>query len=274
MPVATHRPLQPGTRIFADQRYMLRTLTLRDDCLIAVLKGRKRLQAAERQLSAGPAEGLAIARGTQWDVINAPDGHPCYEALVLAFDDAVVTEFDRAQGSDVAPIDDAATLAIDAELLDAMRRTLPPARGAALSPRVLHHRIVEVLLLLAERGHRFAPRQALGWPERVRHLVARRPHADWTVAALAATFHASESTLRRRLESSGTTLAALAREVRLETALGLRQTTGLPVGEVAQRCGWQPHSRFTAAFQQRWGAAPSAVRAQMKECAQDMAETG
>jgi AraC-like DNA-binding protein len=91
--------------------------------------------------------------------------------------------------------------------------------------------------------------------------VAQRPDADWTVAALAAHFHVSESTLRRRLGVSGVSLAALVREVRLETALGLLQTTALPVGAVAQHCGWASHSRFTAAFQERWGVAPSVVRA-------------
>jgi transcriptional regulator GlxA family with amidase domain len=52
------------------------------------------------------------------------------------------------------------------------------------------------------------------------------------------------------------------------------QTSDLSVGEVAQHCGWESHSRFTAAFQQRWGVAPSVVRARMKESAQDLTDKG
>jgi AraC-like DNA-binding protein len=113
----------------------------------------------------------------------------------------------------------------------------------------------------------------LGWPDKVRRLVAQRLHGDWDVATLADIFHLSESTLRRRLESSGTTLAALVREVRLEAALSMLQTTKLPVGEVARRCGWDSHSRFTAMFQQRWRVVPSVVRARMKETGQTLKET-
>ena len=71
----------------------------------------------------------------------------------------------------------------------------------------------------------------------------------------------SPSTLQRRLAESGATLAAMVREVRLEIALGLLQTTELPIGEIALRCGWQSHSRFSANFQERWGVAPSVVKA-------------
>jgi len=272
-----HRSMEPqhGARIIAAQRYRIRTLTVRSDLLVAVLDGRKTLQTADRMLSAGQREGVLIAQGTQWDVINAPEGAHRYEALALAFGDAIVEEFNATSAPDTgARIKAALTVSVDDELLEAMQRTLPPASGKRVSASLLHHRIMEVLILLAERGWRFEPGQALSWPDKVRRLVAQRPHGDWSVATLAGAFHVSESTLRRRLESSDTTLAALVREVRLETALSLLQTTECSVGEVARRCGWDSHSRFTAMFQQRWGVAPSVVRTRMKESGQVLAETG
>ncbi|WP_420851626.1 helix-turn-helix transcriptional regulator [Propionivibrio soli] len=102
----------------------------------------------------------------------------------------------------------------------------------------------------------------------------QRPHAEWNANTLASAFNVSESTLRRRVEGCGNTLARLVREVRLETALSLLQTTELPVGEVAQRCGWDSHSRFSAAFQERWSVAPIVVRARLKESAQALTENG
>jgi transcriptional regulator GlxA family with amidase domain len=133
---------------------------------------------------------------------------------------------------------------------------------------------MEVLLLPGQRGCRFVAPDEISWTDRIRRLVAQRPHADWDVPTLATAFNLSESTLRRRLEGSGITLAALVREVRLETALGMLQTTRLPIGDVALHCGWQSHSRFTVAFQERWGVAPSVVRARLKEDAQSLKEVG
>lgn len=42
--------------------------------------------------------------------------------------------------------------------------------------------------------------------------------------------------------------------------MGLLQTTGLQVSEIAGRCGYESHSRFSAAFRERFGFAPSHLR--------------
>lgn len=266
--------LQHGARVSAAQRYRINTLSVRDDLFVAVLRGRKSLHIPRETLSARQHEGIVIARGTQWDVTNDPDGTRQYEALALSFGDTIVREFHALSASELGTVKAAEVVKVDDELLAAMQRTLAPVLAKQMSRQLLHHRIMEVLILLAERGLRFAPPQALSWADRVRRLVAQRPHGDWNVATLAETFHLSESTLRRRLEASGTTLAALVREVRLETALTMLQTTEWTIGDIARRCGWDSHSRFTAAFQQRWGVAPSLIRERMKESGQVLTETG
>lgn len=271
-----------GARILAAERYRVKTLTVRADAIIAVVKGAKALHAADRTLEAEPRHAVLFARGAQWDIVNDPRGRDCYEALVLAFADEHLHEVStRHDLSAVPAVASAEVIVMDDELQDALLRTLPPRAPSAFADALARHRVLEVLLLLAARGHRFAPQADIAWPERVRRLVAQRPHADWRVEHLAQEFHLSESTLRRRLEQSGTTLAALVREVRLEIALGLLQTTTLPVGEVAQRCGWESHSRFSAAFLERWGVSPSVVRARapgdavpVERHAQEMTETG
>ncbi|MDT4865887.1 HTH-type transcriptional activator RhaR [compost metagenome] len=203
---------------------------------------------------------MLIARGSQWDVVNDPRGQGRYEALVLAFDDDMVRDVEAlVHAKESAALVGARVVAVDSELDGVVRRCLP-APSAKLSGALMRHRVKEVLLLLAERGHWLVSTLGLDWGERVRRLVSQRPDADWNVAALADAFHLSESTLRRRLQSEDLSLAALVREVRLETALGLLQTSALSVGEVAQRCGWASHSRFSAAFRARWGVPPSIVR--------------
>lgn len=262
-----------GARIFAAQRYRLSTLTVPCDLIVAVTAGRKELHTHSRSITAQQGQAVLIARGTQWDVVNDPHGQQQYEALILAFDDVLMREFSERKQTRVMPaVASAQAIALDEALIEALQRTLPGQRKA--SAAVMHHRSLEVLLLLEEKGHCFAPPQELSWTERIQRLIGQRLDADWNVRTIAQAFHMSESTLRRRLADSGSTLAALVRDVRLQTALGMLQTSELSVGEVAQRCGWESHSRFTAAFQQRWGVAPSVVRARMKERAQDLADKG
>lgn len=264
-----------GARVVAAQRYRIRTLTIHHSLFVAVLSGRKCLHADGSMLAARPREGMLVAQGTQWDVVNDPDGQHQYEALALAFDDTILDDFGTLSIAGVAsPVMSAHVARVDDELVDAMRRTLPPTTHTPVTDALLRHRLMEVLILLAGRGWRFTAGSTLSWPDRVRRLVSQRPDGEWSVASVADLFHVSESTLRRRLESSSTTLAALIREVRLETALGMLQTKDLPVSEVARRCGWDSHSRFTAAFHQRWGVPPSVVRMRLKESKQSLTESG
>lgn len=264
-----------SARVVATRAYTLKTLSVRADLFVAVCHGRKQLDMPGAALQAGPMQGIALARGTQWDVTNDPHGDREYQAIALAFPDDLLRELDAVDGSASIPVMRAArVLPVDEELWGAVERTLPPASNRPMSGVLLRHRIVEVLLLLAQRGVRFAAQSEVSWADRIRLLVAQRPHADWDVPTLAAAFHVSESTLRRRLDGRGPTLASLVRDVRLELALNLLQTTRLSIGEVAQRCGWQSHSRFSAAFQDRWGVSPSVVRAKLKDDAQALTESG
>lgn len=117
-----------------------------------------------------------------------------------------------------------------------------------------------MLLLLAEAGIVFAPPGELGWAERVRRLVGPSPQADWTLDRIASAFGASPSTLQRRLAQEGETVSQCLRDVRLETGLMLLQSSGLQVSEIASRCGYASHSRFSAAFRERFGFPPSQLR--------------
>lgn len=264
--------MSPGARVFAAQRYRLSTLTVPSDLLVAVVAGRKVLHASGQTITVQQKQGVMIARGTQWDVVNDPQGQRQYEAWVLTFDDDLVREFQQQIGDRVRVVNSAEVVALDDDVYEALQRTLPA--GRPVSPALLRHRSLEVMLLLAEKGWHFAPTQGLSWAERIQHIVSQRPAADWTVASVAKAFHMSESSLRRRLQDSQQTLAALVRDARLQVALCMLQTSELGVGEVAQCCGWASHSRFTVAFQQRWGVAPSVVRARMKESAQDLTDQG
>lgn len=252
-----------GCRIAVVTAFRVATLTIREDLLVSVRRGRKTLVADEESLVCPAGQGLLVARGTQWDVINDPAGHARYEALVLSFGEAIVREHHALHAASLnsQAIADARCVPMDDEVHEAMVRASSFLRAKAVSTVVRRHRMLEVLLLLAERGHHFTPIEDLSWEARVRRQVAQRPAAAWSVEALAESFHCSVSTLRRRLDAEGVVpLATLVREVRLELALHWLQTTRQPIGGIAQRCGWASHSRFSAAFQERWGFSPSALR--------------
>ncbi|KQV94969.1 AraC family transcriptional regulator [Rhizobacter sp. Root1221] len=247
-----------SAQVVATVRHRLKTVVVRDDMIGWVQAGTKTLQFPGGTRTWHRGELFLLQRGTQWDVENdpAPDGH--YRALVLAPGRDLL----RAIPADAArPVAGCASLPADTDLADTLQRAaraLDP--GAAVSPAVRQHRLQEVLMLLAERGWRFDPGLDLTWAERVRQRIARHPHESWHVTALADAFLVSPSTLQRRLAADGTSASDLVREVRLETALGLLHGTDLPVGEIATRCGYESHSRFSAAFRTRFGLPPSDLR--------------
>lgn len=258
---------EPGycTRITTTVSCRIRTLSIREDLLVVVRQGRKTLISSTASLEAGRGEGLLMSRGTQWDVINDPAGAPDYQALVLAFSDDLVRELEPMLPAQAIYTSLACQVRMDEEMEEVARRAASFLHSRSVSVAVRRHRMIEVLLLLAERGYRFKSNDHQGWEERVRRLVTQSPQANWTVDGLAGYFGMSVSTLRRRLEGSGVTLAALVREARLETALTLLQSTRHSIGEIAFRCGWESHSRFSAAFQERWGFAPSVLRQQLTQ---------
>lgn len=243
-------------------RHRVTTMTVREDVLITVRKGVKTLLGSTAPIMMKPGESIVLVRGSQWDVVNDPAGDGRYEALVLQFGDQPINEFDKIYSGDfpVAPTDSCFAVPPSKAFQQTVERAAQSIAAPDLSQRIRQHRVMETLLLLAEQGCRLRPRHEVTWPEQLRRLIGNRPHADWTVETLARACNTSPSTLRRKLAGFGLTVGGLLRETRLEVALSLLQTTELPIGEIAQRCGYESHSRFTAMFRNRYGFSPSDLR--------------
>jgi AraC-like DNA-binding protein len=243
--------------------HCVRTVTLRDDLVGWVASGRKRLVTPQGSVSFAQGDMFVIARGTQWDMVNeaAPGGR--YEARMISCAPPLVARFHERFGqfAGTPALQDCASLTTDDALVATFSHAMAALTDMEASQAVREHRALEVLLQLAERGVVLASADALGWADRVRRLVAQRPQAAWTVDEVARAFHLSTSTLQRRLAEESTSLRQCVREMRLETALGLLQGTTLQVVEIAGRCGYDSHSRFSAAFRDRFGFAPSHLRA-------------
>ena len=70
----------------------------------------------------------------------------------------------------------------------------------------------------------------------------------------------SESTLRRKLKSEGTSVQVIKDEAKLGLGLHLLQTTDHSIGVIAAMCGYRSQSRFTDRFKGRIGITPSELR--------------
>lgn len=243
--------------------HTLKTVRVRKHGVVWVRAGSKGLitpQRAEGQLLV-PAGGLCLlAAGHQWDVSNhiGPSGR--YAASVWTIPDAVADAFARHYPALAGqpPLNGFATTTVPDDWAQTWERAQRASTHALSASAV--HRGVELLLTLAEQRLVFPGRVQLSWTDRVTNLISQSPHADWSVDTLAQHFLLSGSTLRQRLQEENSNVTACLHEVRLELGLSLLQATDIPVGQISQRCGYESHSRFTAAFRNRFGLSPSSVR--------------
>lgn len=242
--------------------HTIRTLAVRDDLVGWVVSGAKRLSAPQGEHRFATDQVFLMPRGTHWDVVNEAIAGKGYEARLISFSPELIeTFFDRyRQFSALRAIQGSGGTSADQPFVATFQHACSALRDGHASAAVREHRSLEVLLLLAERGLVFSSTREMTWADRVCRLVGQRPHANWSVDALALAFNVSSSTLRRRLSGEGTSVSQCVRDMRLETAMSLLQGTSLQVSEIAGRCGYDSHSRFSAAFRQRFGFAPSRLR--------------
>ncbi|QDX30846.1 helix-turn-helix transcriptional regulator [Dickeya poaceiphila] len=250
-------------QIVARSQYVLRTVVMRTDLIGLVVSGTKQLLAPESHSAFAPGELFILPRGTQWDVINDPAPQGRYVAHILSLQPDTITRFYHAFGQFAAlePVHNVARAAATPAIKTAFLRAAEALNDTECSTTLSEHRVLEVLLLLAEHsGVVLAPPGTLNWSERVRRLVAQRPYDNWSANRVAQALSTTVSTLNRRLAQEGSTITRCVRETRLETAMVLLQSSDRPVAAIALDVGYASHSKFTAAFRRRFGILPSALR--------------
>lgn len=235
---------------------------MRDDLVGWVISGRKRLVTPAGEVHFPSGRVFVLPRLTQWDMLNEPRPGGNYEARLISFSPEMIELFhDRfGQFASTASVQGCASSIADEEFSATFSHALVALQGSESSLAVREHRALEVLLLFAERGLVFSATRDLSWADRLRRLVSQRPQANWALNDAANALHLSVSTLQRRLAEESESFSHCVREVRLETAMALLQGSSLQVSEVAARCGYDSHSRFSAAFRERFGFTPSYLR--------------
>jgi AraC-like DNA-binding protein len=96
---------------------------------------------------------------------------------------------------------------------------------------------------------------------KVAHLVYSRLDHPLSIEQVADVVHLSASHLRREFrQRMGISLGRFMTQARLNHALSLLHTTSLPVGTVAEQCGFESVYAFSRAFRKEKGTAPSSCR--------------
>jgi AraC-like DNA-binding protein len=120
----------------------------------------------------------------------------------------------------------------------------------------------EILMLLYHLGHTevvsMMDKQKVS--HRLHDLFHEKKFLDVTTSYICVHLAMSESTLRRKLISEGTSIQDITDRARLGLGLHLLQTTAKPIGLVSERCGYHSQSRFTDRFKAHFGLTPSELR--------------
>lgn len=234
--------------------------------LLVVVEGVKTLTWAGQTFRYGPGEAFALPEGASVDVINTPQRSTgVYRAAFLGFSSAIIEEARRkwsalASGRSLPDPGVPVGPALRAAVLHASTAL---AAAPPVSPRVVEHRLLELLLILAELGA--PPLRAdirhRSTTEAVRMLLHAAPARPWSAATIARQLCISEPTLRRNLRQEGTGFRQVLAEERMLLARRLLTESGCSVTEAALAGGYSSLSHFSKRFFMLYGQLPSALRA-------------
>lgn len=221
--------------------HRLHRVTLFSAAICHITQGSKVIIQDDSRLVAGPGELIIIPANTPLEII-------------ARFKTMYVQDYPPANLTSLCtPMSRSLTFMWE-NVLDAVRQGLPvglqehQAMGLLLA--LLHDGAAGPLLI--ERRYTLT--------EQVRQLIMLSPAKLWTAQEIARRLAMGTSTLRRRLQRESQSYRQIVEEVRMSCALSQLQSTTLPIGEIALRCGYLSGSRFTARFRQHYGCLPSQVR--------------
>lgn len=267
-PSGEARPHRPELWAFvAHDRERFADLRIERTALIAVLEGVKEVVDPNgRGHRFFKGEALLLPPGWRGTVVNEPDATSGqYRALVLEFPAEMVRRLLRAH----PPVavrgrerhGDLRVVLTPALAEAAEHAANGLARDPALSPAVVEHRCMEVLLTLLEEGVWWlGPVAPSGVADAVRQLIRTLPCRPWTADAVAKELNLSSATLRRRLTAENCSVRSLLAEERVAQARHLLRTEGLSVREAAEACGYASRSHFARRVRSVTGENPSVLR--------------
>ncbi|MBY4678771.1 helix-turn-helix transcriptional regulator [Marinobacterium arenosum] len=262
----------PYLRFHCVQPQRLHAVPIHQPALILVLQGEKRLYSPADSATEGQL--LLLPAGSSLQFENLPQ-RGAYLALVLGFSQQAVALYRQLQPSLTTNSPPRFLADSTNDLLEALCQFLQRLPSKADDSRWCLLRQVELLSALADADQVQALLSSGSerWRDRVLAQLQLDPARPWKIEQLCQALATSETSLRRNLRDEGTGFRELLDEVRLGQGLMLLQASRLPVGEIAERCGYQSASRFSERFRNRFGMTPAKLRATLPD-QQGAAERG
>ncbi|MGO4716643.1 helix-turn-helix transcriptional regulator [Bradyrhizobium sp. 2TAF24] len=237
--------------------------------LVVIVEGTKEINTGVDQRIYNAGDAFVLQANACVDVINVTDPNTgFYRALFIRFSRELIIEAARRWPQFVGQKIRTNEPVISPELCSAILHGAEAlSRRVPASRYLKDHRILEILLILAEQGViSLIPKYVDGSAvEAVRLLVRHRLHMPWTAAGVAVELSMSEATLRRRLRAEGQTFQELLRDERMKAAFTVLNDRDADVADALAATGYRSRSHFARHFQERFGATPSAVRHRRRE---------
>lgn len=251
-------PARRGQWVRQGRRATFHQLVTDRPAVLRVLAGRKRIRWDGGLVDAGPGDLVLMAEGMPLTVENLPPAGGSYLAQALPFERTLADRV--AQRLCLVPGDrPCASVRTQGPMETAFAEAFDADAG--LPDAIIDLRIEELLIWLAGAGATLPAAQPVTLVARLRRMIVAAPGDAWTADRAASILAMSAPTLRRRLAAEGQGFQALLAETRMSLALGLLQTTDLPVGLVAAAVGYDSPSRFAARFRARFATTPRDIRA-------------
>jgi AraC-like DNA-binding protein/mannose-6-phosphate isomerase-like protein (cupin superfamily) len=255
-----------GVRIFSycvQERERIARSRMEHPTVVVVLSGTKEVWRGDVAQTFAAGIPFVIPAGMDFDLVNNPSPTSGrYESICITVDDA----FRHALRSNLRYVPVTGANRLDVDLTPALVEAFGHAAsaltglGVEVAATLARYRVLEILLLLAETSVA-GMLTAVGRREQVEAIIYADPGYAWQVGEVAAKLGIGASTLRRQLDSAGTSFREVLLSVRMITAGALLGSSGYSVMQAAQAAGYASRSHFSRRVQAVHGKTPRQLQA-------------
>lgn len=123
-----------------------------------------------------------------------------------------------------------------------------------------NHMMKYLLIWFAQAGGDDIRVGKLSLSEQIYQRISQEIERPWNLNLLSKAFFMSESTIKRRLRSEGTSFSNIYTDARMSYAQDLLAQPGMQVSTVAKKCGFTHVSYFVSCFKKKYGMTPSVYK--------------
>lgn len=237
------------------QEQKITNVSISKPLLIFILNGSKHL-GKDHPVECPTGTFVFLSNSHQVDMRNIPSQNE-YFAVLIDFEYEDFAEFEKNNTA-------ASANYIQGEISPILKKALVQyiEFSSMAPPNIIKYRKREILEILYCSGyteicHIHVPPNTSA---KVHTIISNDLASDWSVELIAAHLCMSTSTLRRKLKSEGNTIRDIRNRSRLSHGLHLLQTSQFNIGHIAEQCGYQSQSKFTAQFKLCFGMTPREIR--------------